>query len=660
MRKRLVAVGIVIALSTSMASGTFAETTFNNESKTEISEERQVDINKIIENNTDTYDKKSSDIIDKAVNESNGETKAELLNSIDNEDAFENGVKKVLNEYYDDMGNTIGDKESFEKSIDSKATEIINNYEEAAEERASASQLDYDVNSIIVSFDSKTDDQKIKEVVEKLSDDSEIITGMYSIDETLPEEKKTAIQEFYNNRASKMVVVNLSKDQTTERAMEEYGKIEEVKGVERNEYTEDCGSGITDDPYSDKQWYLDKINTSSAWDTINGANECGRVIVAVIDSGVDINHDDLKGKIRSTSADITGDKPVLLSKMSTPYITYHGTMVTSIISAKSNNKVGISGIVGNSNTSNGYGCSILAIQAGFTRVYEWDPSSVNKTYYNLEDEIKAIEYAVANGADIINMSISGKEYSQQMQNLISEVRDSGILVVAAAGNFSTNENTYPSDYNGVISVIGLNSDDSKLGISSYGSNKDISAPGFNIFACKPGNSYGVDAEGGTSYAAPMVAATAAIMKGLNPKMTPAEIEYGLKVTATDIGAEGKDEYTANGRVDVGLAAQRAVYKSYYGIKPEIMECSSETSGKIKVKWKRIANEEQVSIYRATSKNGTYEKVANVDMKSDGARSYIDNSVKTGVKYYYKVRPRSNYGDGFKYGEYSDVVSCTAS
>ena len=48
------------------------------------------------------------------------------------------------------------------------------------------------------------------------------------------------------------------------------------------------------------------------------------------------------------------------------------------------------------------------------------------------------------------------------------------------------------------------------------------------------------------------------------------------------------------------------------------------------------------------------------MKSDGARAYIDNSVKTGVKYYYKVRPRSNYGDGFKYGEYSDIVSCTAS
>ena len=70
-------------------------------------------------------------------------------------------MKEVLDEYYDDMGNIVGDKESFEKSIDSRATEIINNYEEAAEERASASQLDYDVNSIIVSFDSKTDDQKM-------------------------------------------------------------------------------------------------------------------------------------------------------------------------------------------------------------------------------------------------------------------------------------------------------------------------------------------------------------------------------------------------------------------------------------------------------------------------------------------------------------------
>lgn len=160
MRKRLVAVGIAIVLSTSMVSGALAETTFDNERKADILEERQTSIEEILDK-TDTYDKESSDIIDKAVSESNGEAKAELLNSIDNEDAFENGVKEVLDEYYDDMGNIVGDKESFEKSIDSRATEIINNYEEAAEERASASQLDYDVNSIIVSFDSKTDDQKM-------------------------------------------------------------------------------------------------------------------------------------------------------------------------------------------------------------------------------------------------------------------------------------------------------------------------------------------------------------------------------------------------------------------------------------------------------------------------------------------------------------------
>lgn len=452
----------------------------------------------------------------------------------------------------------------------------------------------------------------------------------------------------------------MAKDESTERAIDEYSNIEHVNNVERNKLIEDYGTGFTEDTYSSKQWYLRKINTSVAWNAVSRANECGKVIVAVIDSGVDINHEDLRGKIRSTSADITGDKPVLLSQMSKPYVASHGTMVTGIISAKSNNEVGISGVVGNSNSDNGFGCSILAIQAGHTRIYEWDPSSADRAYFSDVDEIKAIEYAVAKGADIINMSLSGTTYSQQMQDIILNAREHGVLTIAAAGNLSSDEATYPSDYNGVVSVIGLNSDDSKLGISSFGNKKDISAPGFNIFTCKPGNAYGVDSAGGTSYAAPMVAGAAAIMKGLNPKMTPEEIEHDLKATATDIGAEGKDVYTAWGRVNVGLAAQRAIYKSYYGKKPNIVECTSETNGKIKIKWKRIANEQEVSIYRSTTKDGTYKKVADVAMKSSGARAYFDTNVKSGIKYYYKVRPKSEYGDSYKFGEYSDIVSCTAS
>lgn len=328
-------------------------------------------------------------------------------------------------------------------------------------------------------------------------------------------------------------------------------------------------------------------------------------------------------------------------------------MVSSIISAKSNNK-GISGVIGNTNSDNGFGGTILAIQAGYS--YEWE----DVTHFNIADEIKAIEYAVAKGADVINMSLSGTTYNSSLQNKITDARNSGIVIVAAAGNFGNTSASYPADYDGVISVIALNQDDTRLSISSYGTNKDISAPGSNILACKPGNQYGVDSAGGTSYAAPIVAATAAIMKGLCPDITPAENEDGLKVTATDIGAAGVDAQTSNGRVDVGLAAQRAVYKSYYSIVPQIQECVADTSGGIKIKWKRIANEPTVSIYRATSRNGEYTKIANRGMTSSSARAYYDYDVEAGRTCYYKIRPRSPYGDSTKYGEYSAVVSCTAS
>lgn len=103
----------------------------------------------------------------------------------------------------------------------------------------------------------------------------------------------------------------------------------------------------TNDEYLCNQWYLDRINTSDAWDAVDKLSTSYEIWVAVIDSGVDINHEDLKDRILTdSSVDITGKKPVMLTDMEVPYVSGHGTAVSGILAANANNGIGIAGVTG--------------------------------------------------------------------------------------------------------------------------------------------------------------------------------------------------------------------------------------------------------------------------------------------------------------------------
>lgn len=193
------------------------------------------------------------------------------------------------------------------------------------------------------------------------------------------------------------------------------------------------------DEYISQQWYLENTYAYGAWNEMTKARRCSEVSVAVIDTGLKMNHEDLQEGIDTVqSVDITKKPYEMLSNQEIPYINGHGTRVASIINARVNNGIGMAGIAGIS-ADNGFKCNIVGIKAA--RSYEWEPETDR---FELADEIKAMEYAMQCGVDVINLSLNGADYHQEFQNVINKaVNDYGVLVVAAAGNNASSELTYP-------------------------------------------------------------------------------------------------------------------------------------------------------------------------------------------------------------------------
>ena len=181
------------------------------------------------------------------------------------------------------------------------------------------------------------------------------------------------------------------------------------------------------------------------------------------------------------------------------------------------------------------------------------------------DVVKAIQYAVANGADVINMSIAGRSHSDAVQTAINNAYEAGVLVVAAKGNASldtTDFPYYPSDYENVISVSATDSANKLAGFSNYG-NVDIAAPGDSIeSSSNTTNSAGLMTMAGTSMATPMVTATIAMMKSLGITSN-SKCEKILYNTAQNIGSS---LYYGHGLLDAGYAVQKANYECLTNLK----------------------------------------------------------------------------------------------
>jgi hypothetical protein len=312
------------------------------------------------------------------------------------------------------------------------------------------------------------------------------------------------------------------------------------------------------DPLYSAQWSLDKIDAAEAWDISTGGLP---TIVAVVDSGVDYNHRDLRDNMWVNQAELAGlagvddDRNGYVDDIYGYNFVYnnadpiddhgHGTHCAGIIAAGGNNGLDIAGICRNT--------KIMAVKF---------LGSLGEG--TTADAVLSIYYAVANGADIISCSWGSGEESRALQDAIDYAYSQGVFMVAAAGNDNSDQPYYPAGYPHVISVTATDSDDKKWSLSNYGDWIDIAAPGVDILSLRAagtsqGSSYGqyTTFMSGTSMAAPHVAGACAFLLSANPLLTYAKL-YDMLVKTTDPIAPGICD--SNGRLNL-FKAMHAVIPS---------------------------------------------------------------------------------------------------
>ena len=298
----------------------------------------------------------------------------------------------------------------------------------------------------------------------------------------------------------------------------------------------------TDDPGFRDLSHLRQINVEGAW-SYNDTRTEGRVAVAVLDTGVDIDHEDLKNNIRADLAMDFRDGEKLARGEP---LDDHGTHVAGIISAEANNGIGVVGV--------SYNAQIIPINV-------FHPTGTDpKTY--ISDQTLAIRYVtelrktVCPELRVINMSLGGHTDDRCRHRAIQKAWEAGILCVAAAGNNGGDVTVYPADHEECISVIALDEDGLKRRpTSNYGPPKDISAPGEKIPSTTLGSAY--KQYSGTSMAAPMVSGAAALLFAKDDTLTIDEVKEALYATADNLSqdsAERSDEF-GYGRLNVGAAIE---------------------------------------------------------------------------------------------------------
>ena len=282
-------------------------------------------------------------------------------------------------------------------------------------------------------------------------------------------------------------------------------------------------AGTANDPYYTSEWHLPDIGAPTAWDYATGSG----VTIAILDTGVDGTHPDLVSQMvpgwnfynnSSNTADSNG----------------HGTAVAGTTAAATNNAAGVASVAG--------GARIMPVVIA-------DPNAW--AYWSTVAQ--GITWAADHGARVASLSYQGASASSTIQSAASYLRSKGGVLFVAAGNTGAIDNTAPTSLMMVVSAI--QQGDTLASFSTYGSFVDISAPGNNIISTAMGGGYWNC--WGTSFATPIVAATAALILSERPDFTPSQVDATLESTAKDLGAPGYDVYYGYGNVNAAAALQYA-------------------------------------------------------------------------------------------------------
>ncbi|HET7098823.1 MAG TPA: S8 family peptidase [Patescibacteria group bacterium] len=276
---------------------------------------------------------------------------------------------------------------------------------------------------------------------------------------------------------------------------------------------------VPNDPNFSSQWGLTKIDAPNAWNTTHGS---GNVDIAIVDTGININHPDLSSKIvLSINCTVVGC-PV----QTTTDADGHGTHVAGIAGSITNNGIGGAGVAWE-----GRLISIKSLDDSGAGYYSWIANGIIA--------------AADNGAEVINLSLGGTSSSATLESAINYAWSKGAVIVAAAGNSGKNRALYPAYYANAIAVAATDQNDKKAGFSNYGTWVEVAAPGVSILSTYK-NDYSTLS--GTSMSTPYVTGLAALLFGQNSEWTNTQVRNQIQSTADAIAGTGT--YWTWGRINV--------------------------------------------------------------------------------------------------------------
>jgi len=422
------------------------------------------------------------------------------------------------------------------------------------------------------------------EIIIKFKEDSNILTELQAseyISNTLSKKssvsinkveriiKTNTIEDTYG--LNRLFILYFEEEANVEELIQNYESDLNIEYIEPNYIYQT--SFIPNDPRFYNQWVSFRDTQAElGWDIERGDNE---IIISVLDTGVDYNHEDLEANIWVNPGEDLNNNSIIDSSdfngvdddyngfiddirgydfVNTSYFGCssgedcedednepidfhgHGTHCAGIASATTNNSIGVSSVCHN--------CRIMPIRAGWSDVW-------GRGNFFLIDVLQGIEYAYSNGASVLSMSYGSPYYSQSEKDTLDEAYTRGLVLIAAAGNNGINALHYPAGYENVISVSATTQYDSRADFSNYGSWVDVGAPGEIILSTIPNNGY--EWCGGTSMAAPFVSGLAGLILSKNSNLTNNQVRNIIRTAVDDFNYV--EDYFGTGRVNIFKALE---------------------------------------------------------------------------------------------------------
>ncbi|MCM3729516.1 S8 family peptidase [Neobacillus cucumis] len=287
---------------------------------------------------------------------------------------------------------------------------------------------------------------------------------------------------------------------------------------------------VNDTYYQSYQWNLPAIGTEQGWNLTRGSK---KVKIAVVDTGVDLDHPDLARRL-TTGYNAIDDNN------NPDDDNGHGSHVAGIIAADTNNGVGMAGIT--------WYNPIIPVKV-------MGADGTGGSFY----VSKGIRWAVDHGADVINLSLGNYQSCDVLESAIDYAQEKNVVVISAAGNDNTSQRSYPAAYPGVLGVAAVDWDGKRAEFSNFGDYVDVAAPGVEIPSTFSNGEYA--ALSGTSMAAPHVTALAGLIRSINPKLKNTDVVKIITSSARPVNQNRQSPYYGNGIINNAEALQLAAKKN---------------------------------------------------------------------------------------------------